>query len=214
MKWILGGCLLCMVCPPFEATAKSEAKASPPGPGKARAAPPGSASPPPRPKTEGDEPGKRAKREEVEVVGVLDTQDGEYVVILKTTAAPARYLPIWIGELEALNIRLRLQRQKPPRPLTLNLLENILRSGDIQLVEIDIDDVNGGIFLGRLALKQRGRRWHVDARPSDAIGLAVGQGAPIFVSREVMDHASVDPNDLRDPERPKGAPAVSYDETL
>lgn len=150
------------------------------------------------------------EREQVEVAGVLDTEGGQFVVVLRTRQEPHRYLPIWIGEVEALNIRLRMQGQEPPRPLTLNLLENVLASGNIQVTEIAIDDVRGGVFLGRVVLKQSGRTWQVDARPSDAIGLAVGQKVPIWVSRDVIENAGVDPSTLEEP--PKAA--VDYSETL
>ncbi len=130
-----------------------------------------------------------------------------------------RYLPIWIGEIEALNIRLRLQRQTPPRPLTLNLLESVITSSKIEVTEIAIDDLQGGVFLGTIGLRQNGRNWRIDARPSDAIGLAVGNGAPIWVSQKVIRDAAVDPADLEeDSPEPKAEPgkraAPDYQETL
>ena len=154
---------------------------------------------------------KRVNRERVRVVGVLATTDEEHVVVLRTVSEPARYLPIWIGEVEAINIRLRLQRQTPPRPLTLNLLESILTSGEIELTEIAIDDLREGVFLGKVSLRQRGKVWSVDARPSDAIGLAVGHDAPIYVATRILEQAAVDPADLEEPKAP-AAPKVGADD--
>ncbi len=162
------------------------------------------------------------ERERVDVAGVLAAGDGQYVVVLRTKVEPTRYLPIWIGEIEALNIRLRLQRQNPPRPLTLNLLESVMSSSNIEVTEIAIDDLRGGVFLGSIALNQAGRIWRIDARPSDAIGLAVGYGAPIWVNKKVISDAAVDPEDL-EKEEPKSdgetkeeskAKKPDYEETL
>lgn len=169
------------------------------------------------PKSEPPEP--KPERERVDVAGVLAAGDGQYVVVLRTQGDPTRYLPIWIGEIEALNIRLRLQRQTPPRPLTLNLLESVMSSSNIEITEIAIDDLKGGVFLGTIALKQDSRSWRIDARPSDAIGLAVGHGAPIWVSSKVIQDAAVDPDDLESKEpdgsadKEKAAP-TDYQETL
>jgi len=160
-------------------------------------------------------------RELVGVEDVLATSDGHFVVLLKTKLAPARFLPIWIGETEAMQIRMHLDRRVPPRPLTLNLLESVLDSSRVKLIEIQIDAVKGGIFLGRLRLRQNGRSWNVDARPSDAVGLALGRGASIFVSRQVLNSAAINPAELapprhgKDGERRPHAPAqTSYEETL
>jgi uncharacterized protein len=162
-------------------------------------------------------------RERVAVEDVFPTPDGQFVVLLKTETLPPRYLPIWVGETEALNIRLRLDRKTPPRPLTLNLLEAVLESGRIKVLDIAIDDVKGGVFLGTVRLRQQGRTFVVDARPSDAIGLALGRGVPIFVSHRVIENAAIDGAQLGLDDRsatkaPKAKPEdsepVNYDETL
>ncbi len=160
------------------------------------------------------------ERGRADVEDVLATPDGQFVVILKTRDAPRRYLPIWIGEAEAMAIRWRLDRYTPPRPLTLNLLEAMMQTSNIKLVEIHIDSLKGGVFLGRLRLRQAGRNWDIDARPSDAIGLALGRNAAIWVSRQVIEEAGVDTRELIG--RDKAAPepdlprpgASSYEESL
>jgi len=138
----------------------------------------------------------KSPRHRVDVMGVTHTSDGQYVVILRTQKPPHRYLPIWIGETEALHIQLAMERQAPPRPLTLNLLKSVLDSGKIEVREIAIDDLKAGVFLGKIRLRQQKRTWSIDARPSDAIGLAAGAGIPIWVSEHVLKDAAVDPNDL------------------
>lgn len=139
---------------------------------------------------------QRAARERVEVEEVLSVSDGQFVVLLRTVAKPMRYLPIWVGESEALAIRLKLDRRHPPRPMTLNLLETVMRQGDIVLREIAIDGMRGGVFLGKIKVSRGAKRWSIDSRPSDAIGLALGKRAPIWVTKAVLNSASFDPEDL------------------
>ncbi len=164
---------------------------------------------------------RRGKRAVVE--DILATPEGSFVVILKTKSEPYRFVPIWIGENEAMAIRMRLDRRKPPRPLTLNLLESVLSTGNIKVVEVKVDALKGGVFLGKLRLKQSGRSWELDARPSDAIGLAVGSDAAIWVAQQVLDDASFGAEDLdvnkkgKKPPEPKPEPkpeTTDLEETL
>ncbi len=148
------------------------------------------------------------------VAAVISPADEQHVVVLKTQATPHRYLPIWIGQNEAMAIQLRLDAQRPPRPLTLNLLESVLESSKIKVVEIRIDSVEEGVFIGTLRLKQGSRSWTVDARPSDAIGLALGMKAPIWVSAPVLEDAALDPHDLSRQPGSKEPATPSYEESL
>jgi bifunctional DNase/RNase len=168
-----------------------------------------------------DAKSRRRDREKMQVEDVLATSDGHYVVILKTKSKPLRLLPIWIGETEAMQIRMQLDRRQPPRPLTLNLLQDVLASSDIKVVDVNIDGLKGGVFLGTLRLRQNGRTWEIDARPSDALGLAVGAGATIWASRQVLNDAGIDPADLDMKEEPKtprqpdkGSKTTDFEETL
>lgn len=178
--------------------------------------------PPPSPAAQitddGRKPGVRLQHElrhRVDVAGVVGTGDGKFVVVLRTQNAPIRYLPIWIGETEALSIRLRLERQEPPRPLTLNLLESVMNQSDIHVTEINIDDLRGGIFLGNLRFRRGKRLFKLEARPSDAIGLAVTGDAPIWVTEKVLRRAAVNRQELREdnptPVTPPRSPSPSYD---
>lgn len=139
---------------------------------------------------------KPAPRARMVVEDVLEVPDGHFIVVLKTEAEPYRYLPIWVGEGEAISIRLRLDGKRPPRPLTLNLLEAVLDSGKMKVIETAINDVRAGVFVGSVLVKQQGRAFALDARPSDAIGLAIGARAPIFVSKKVLDDAAIDASRL------------------
>jgi bifunctional DNase/RNase len=141
---------------------------------------------------------KRPTRERVIVEEVFATPEGQYVVILRTQAEPHLYIPIAIGEMEALALRMRIDRRAPPRPLTLNLLESVMHAGKMRVTEISIDDHKGGIFLGRVRVKQGGKMWDIDARPSDALGLAIGKEIPIWVTSKVLESAAIDPSELED----------------
>lgn len=152
----------------------------------------------------------RINQEQVVVEEVLSLSGAQYVVLLRTTALPYRFLPLSVGETEALAIRLRLDHRAPPRPLTLNLLDDVLDSSRIAVVECAIDDIKGGTVLGRVKLRQNARSWNVDARPSDAIGIALGHGAPIWVNKEVLQSSAIDPDQLPT----KGAASSAYEETL
>lgn len=153
-----------------------------------------------------------AEREKVQVEEVLAMSDGQFVVLLKTVAAPARYLPIWIGASEAMAIRLKLDRQEPPRPLTLNLLESVMAGGKIELDEILIEAMSHGVFLGRITVHRGATKWSIDSRPSDAIGLAVGKDVPIWVSRTVLEDAAFEMK--KSEEHPPDGASVSYEDTL
>lgn len=97
-----------------------------------------------------------------------------------------RRLPIIIGAFEAQSIALEMEGIKPPRPLTHDLMKNILESMGADLSEIVISELRDGTFYARLNFDSQ----EVDARPSDAIALAVRFGAPIFVIDKVMDEAA------------------------
>jgi len=125
---------------------------------------------------------------EVALVSIVAEQS---IVVLQSKEPPIRYMPIWIGEIEAMNIQMRIQRQLPPRPFTLHLLESIMASANIKMEKVRVDKLIGGVFIGSITLRQGKRVWKIDARPSDGIGLAVGAGVPIWIDKDVFQRASV-----------------------
>jgi hypothetical protein len=137
----------------------------------------------------------------VEVMEVVDTEDGFAVLLLEREAK--QVLPIFIGPAEASAIKQRLERQRPPRPMTHDLLEDVITALDAKLLRIEIDDLKANTFLGRLVLEQKKKVITLDSRPSDSIAIALGLGAPIMVSRAVLDRAGVPLEGTKKPERPK-----------
>jgi uncharacterized protein len=116
----------------------------------------------------------------------------QHVVILRD-AARERYLPIWIGPWEANAIAMRLQGITPERPMTHDLFSSTLEELGVTLKQIIVSDLADDTFRARLMLEIDGRSVEMDARPSDAIALAVRANVPIFASDAVLDRAAVVP---------------------
>src|SRR3990170_8375673 len=116
----------------------------------------------------------------------------QHVVILRD-AATDRYLPIWIGPWEANAIAMRLQGVTPERPMTHDLFSQALSELGVTLKRIIVSDLAEDTFRARLLLQVDGRELDLDARPSDAIALAVRSGVPIFATDSVLDRAGVIP---------------------
>jgi len=131
--------------------------------------------------------------ERVKVVGVFMSSlpEGMSPVIFLENEEE-RVLPIYIGAAEAFSIQTALENVPYPRPLTHDLLLNILEGLNSKVERVLIDDLNDGIFFARLIIKRNGETYEFDARPSDSIAIAVRCKAPIFVSKEVMEKASID----------------------
>lgn len=127
---------------------------------------------------------------QVDILGLSTSQasGGAYALILKEVKGNRR-LPIIIGAFEAQSIALEMEGIKPPRPLTHDLMKNILETLDADLSEITISELHDGTFYAKLSFDSQ----EIDARPSDAIALAVRFGAPIFVAEKVMEEAGFIP---------------------
>ena len=113
-----------------------------------------------------------------------------HVVILKETGRE-RYLPIWIGQWEASAIAMRLQGLTPERPLTHDLFASALEALDARVTRVVISALAEETFHARLFVERDGHVGEVDARPSDALALAVRVGAPIFASPSVLEQAAL-----------------------
>lgn len=129
--------------------------------------------------------------QKMQIHGVnLDVMTNQPVVILKDADAK-RFLPIWIGQFEATSILMELQGVKPSRPLTHDLLKSMLEELKLHLVKVIINDIKDGTFFAQIFLKNKTSEFNLDARPSDAIALAVRLQAPIFVTDNVVEKASI-----------------------
>ena len=112
------------------------------------------------------------------------------VVILKEKESD-RYLPIWIGPSEADSIAVKLQNVSVPRPLTHDLLTSVINSLGAVVSQIVVSDLENDTFFAKVVLQANGTTMEVDARPSDAIALAVRAQAPIYVEEGVLSKAGI-----------------------
>lgn len=121
----------------------------------------------------------------------VDPLGGESVVVLEDMDE-CKAIPIWIGFSEANAIALEINGVVPPRPMTHDLIKNILDGLHARVERILIHDVRENIIFARVVLNLSGEDIPIDARPSDAIALAVRVQAPIFVTDEIYRALSVD----------------------
>ena len=112
------------------------------------------------------------------------------VVVLRETDS-TRYLPIWIGPFEAEAIAMAIQGHEPQRPMTHDLLKSMIGDLGGHIHHIFVSDIQDSTFFARIVIEQQGRTIEMDARPSDAVALAVRTEAPIYVEAHVLDQAGV-----------------------
>jgi bifunctional DNase/RNase len=136
----------------------------------------------------------------MEVHGVnLDVLTNQPVIILKELDSN-RYLPIWIGQFEATAILMEIQGIHPSRPLTHDLLKTIIDSLGGSVSRIVINDLRDGTFFARIFISTGSKEIEIDARPSDAIALAVRFKVPIFTNDSVLEQAAITSEDGDDEE--------------
>jgi len=116
------------------------------------------------------------------------------IVILREVNAD-RYLPIWIGVYEAESITIALQEVEVARPLTHDLLKSVFTALNAQIIRVEVSALKDDTFFGNIIADVNGRTLNVDARPSDALNLAVRAHVPILVARSVMDAAGITPEE-------------------
>lgn len=122
----------------------------------------------------------------VEVMNIfIDQGSNSPVVVLKDTAGDD-ILPILIAPLEASMIAIELEGKKPIRPLTHDLIANILKELDWKVESIVVDDLKNNIFYAKIRLLSGNTSIEIDSRPSDAIALALRTQSPIYVRRKVF----------------------------
>lgn len=139
------------------------------------------------------------KKVECEIVGLSSnpTAGGAYALLLKEVEG-SRQLPIIIGQFEAQAIAMELEGIKPPRPLTHDLIKSIIENAGASITEIIISELRENTFIAKIILEISSLSNEVDARPSDAIAIALRAGAPIYVAESVMEVASFLPSKSSD----------------
>jgi bifunctional DNase/RNase len=129
---------------------------------------------------------------EMLIYGVSFDLVGKQPIVLLKTADGNKFLPIWIGHPEAAAILMKLQSQSPPRPMTHDLLSDMLEQLEAQVVRITVTELRENTFYAQITVQQDGREIEIDSRPSDAIALAIRAEAPIFAADRVIEESAIE----------------------
>ena len=128
---------------------------------------------------------------EMELTGVRVELPTNQPIVLLRERGGERYLPIWIGAAEAAAIALSLQGVVTPRPMTHDLLKNILEDLTVEVQRIVVTELRDSTFYATIELQRGTDGFEVSSRPSDAIALAVRMAVPIFAEEGVLEEASI-----------------------
>jgi uncharacterized protein len=134
---------------------------------------------------------------------LMDPVTSAPIIILHDRAGQ-RYLPIWVGMFEAQAIAMQMENVTPPRPMTHDLLRDVIQTLDASVQKVVVCDLRDSTFYALIHLSVRGEPVTVDARPSDAIALAIRTRAPIFAEETVLENnnKAIETNEAREnPER-------------
>ena len=119
---------------------------------------------------------------------MLDPVTNVPIVVLKDSENQ-RALPIWVGPVEANAIALQVENVAPPRPMTHDLFRRLLTALGASVSRVVIAELRGSTYYAYLEVSREGERLFLDARPSDALAIALRTGAPVFVTPSVLDQA-------------------------
>jgi bifunctional DNase/RNase len=128
---------------------------------------------------------------ELNLVGVRLEVPSQQPIVLLRERTGERYLPIWIGTVEATAIAFAQQGVVTPRPMTHDLLKNILEEIGVHIERIVITELREGTYYATIQMSRNGSSYEVSSRPSDAIALAVRVNVPIFANEDVLAEASI-----------------------
>ena len=126
------------------------------------------------------------------IYGVSFDVIGKQPIVLLKTVDSNRFLPIWIGHPEAAAILIKLQGTELPRPMTHDLMTSLIGQLDAEIQKITVTGLKNNTFYAALTLLRDGQEIEVDARPSDALALAVRTDAPIFAADDLIDENAIE----------------------
>jgi bifunctional DNase/RNase len=129
---------------------------------------------------------------EMVIYGVSFDLVGKQPIVLLKTADGNRFLPIWIGHPEAAAILMKLQGASTPRPMTHDLMADILEQLDAEVTRITVTELRDNTFYASITVQQNGSEIEIDSRPSDAIAIAVRSDAPIFAAEHVIEESAIE----------------------
>ena len=126
------------------------------------------------------------------IYGVSFDLVGKQPIVLLKTAEGNKFLPIWIGHPEAAEILMKLQGATPPRPMTHDLVNDILGELEARILRITVTELRENTFYAQITVQRDGTEVEIDSRPSDAIALAIRAEAPIYAADEVIEESAIE----------------------
>jgi bifunctional DNase/RNase len=130
--------------------------------------------------------------QEMVIYGVSFDMVGKQPIVLLKTRDGNKFLPIWIGHPEAAAILMKLQGANTPRPMTHDLLGDVLGELDVECTRVSVTELRENTFYASITLQLGDRELEIDSRPSDALALAVRTNAAIFASDEVIVESAIE----------------------
>jgi uncharacterized protein len=130
--------------------------------------------------------------QEMVIYGVSFDMVGKQPIVLLKTVSGNKFLPIWIGHAEAAAILMKLQGAQTPRPMTHDLVSDILGELNAQVAKITVTELKDNTFYALITLKSNSSEIEIDSRPSDALALAVRTNAPIFAADKVIEDSAIE----------------------
>jgi uncharacterized protein len=126
------------------------------------------------------------------IYGVSFDMVGKQPIVLLKTVDGNKFLPIWIGHPEAAAILMKLQGASTPRPMTHDLLSEVLEQMEAKCERVSVTELRDNTFYASITLSMNGSELEIDSRPSDALALAVRCEAPIFAADEVIEESAIE----------------------
>jgi bifunctional DNase/RNase len=126
------------------------------------------------------------------IYGVSFDMVGKQPIVLLKTVDGNKFLPIWIGHPEAAAILMKLQGASTPRPMTHDLLSDVLEQMDAKCEKVSVTELRDNTFFASITISMNGSELEIDSRPSDALALAVRTSAPIFAADEVIEESAIE----------------------
>jgi hypothetical protein len=130
--------------------------------------------------------------QEMVIYGVSFDMVGKQPIVLLKTRDGNKFLPIWIGHPEAAAILMKLQGANTPRPMTHDLIDDMLEKLQVECTRVSVTELRENTFYASIQLKIDGREVEIDSRPSDALALAVRTQAPIFAHEDVIAESAIE----------------------
>jgi bifunctional DNase/RNase len=135
---------------------------------------------------------KRGVMQEMSIYGVSFDMVGKQPIVLLKTQSGNKFLPIWIGSTEASAILMKLQGVETPRPMTHDLLSDTIAQLNAEVSRVTVTDLRENTFIATITVRGEAGEIEIDARPSDALALAVRVDAPIYVDDKVIEDSALE----------------------